>query len=42
MPCLPEFVGPPIVYTQGPHLLELVVDDEGSALHVSDVLVIRS
>lgn len=41
-PSLPAFAGPPVVYAQGPHLLELVVDDEGSAWPVSDVLVIRS
>ena len=41
-PCLPAFAGPAIVYTEGAHLLELVVDDDGSAVHVSDVLVIRS
>jgi hypothetical protein len=35
-------VGPPVVYTHGSHLLELVIDDEGSALRVGDVLVIRS
>jgi hypothetical protein len=41
-PSLPAFAGPPIVYLEGPHLLELVVDGEGSARPVSDTLVIRS
>jgi hypothetical protein len=41
-PFLPPFAGPPIVYLQGPHLLELVVDDEGSVRQVSNGLVIRS
>jgi Glyoxalase-like domain len=40
-PCLPPFAGPPIVYVQGPHLLELVVGDEGSVRPVSHGLVIR-
>jgi hypothetical protein len=40
-PSLPAFAGPPIVYVEGPHLLELVVDGEGSARPVSDTLVIR-
>jgi hypothetical protein len=38
---LPPFEGPPIDYVQGPHLLELVVGDEGSARPVSGSLVIR-
>jgi Glyoxalase-like domain len=41
-PSLQPFEGPPIVYTEGPHLLELIVGDEGRALSVSDCLVIRS
>ena len=41
-PFLPPFAGPPIVYLQGPHLLELVVDEEGSVRQVSDGLAIRS
>jgi Glyoxalase-like domain len=41
-PVFPPFAGPPIVYREGPHLLELVVGDEGSARPVSDALVIRS
>lgn len=41
-PCLPVFAGPPVVYEQGPHLLELVVDDEGPASRVGDALLIRS
>jgi len=41
-PSLPAFAGPAVVYVHGPHLLELVVDDEGSAWPVSDVLAIRS
>lgn len=41
-PCLPAFAGPPIVYAQGPHLLELVVDEAGSAASIGNVLVIRS
>jgi hypothetical protein len=40
-PSLPPFEGPPIDYVQGPHLLELVVGDEGSARPVSGSLVIR-
>jgi hypothetical protein len=34
-PFLPPFAGPPIVYLQGPHLLELVVDDKGSVLFLT-------
>jgi hypothetical protein len=41
-PLLPPFAGPSIVCEQGPHLLELVVGDEGLGRPVSDVLVIRS
>lgn len=41
-PFLPPFAGPSIVYLQGPHLLELVVSDRGSARPVSDRLIIRS
>jgi hypothetical protein len=41
-PSLQPFEGPPIVYTEGPHLLELIVGDEGRALSVSEGLVIRS
>ena len=41
-PFLPPFAGPPIVYLPGPHLLELVVDEEGSVRQVSDGLAIRS
>jgi hypothetical protein len=41
-PSLPPFAGPPIVYVKGPHLLELVVGDEGIARRISDALVIRS
>ena len=41
-PFLPPFAGPSIVYVQGPHLLELVVGDAGSARPVSDGLMIRS
>jgi Glyoxalase-like domain len=42
-PSLPPLAaGPPIVYERGSHLLELVVDSEGTARPVSDVLLIRS
>ena len=41
-PFLPPFAGPSIVYVKGPHLLELVVGDAGSARRVSDGLMIRS
>jgi hypothetical protein len=41
-PSLEPFAGPPIVYAEGPHLLELIVGDEGRTLSVSDGLVIRS
>ena len=41
-PFLPPFAGPSIVFAQGPHMLELVVGDEGSARPVSDCLSIRS
>lgn len=41
-PFLPPFAGPSIVCEQGPHLLELVVGDDGSARPVSDALIIRS
>jgi Glyoxalase-like domain len=40
-PSLPPFSGPQILYERGAHLLELVVDDGGAALRVSDGLVIR-
>jgi Glyoxalase-like domain len=40
-PSLPPFAGPPIVYVQGPHLLELIVGDQDRGLPVSDGLVIR-
>ena len=40
-PSLPPFSGPPVVYAQGPHLLELVVGEEGSARPVSEGLVLR-
>lgn len=40
-PSLPPFSGPPIVYQPGPHMLELVVDNEGAALRLSDGLAIR-
>jgi hypothetical protein len=41
-PFLPEFTGPSVVYSAGPHLLELLVDEEGSARPVSDGLIIRA
>jgi hypothetical protein len=41
-PFLPEFAGPSVVYSEGPHLLELVVDEEGTARPVSDGLIIRA
>jgi hypothetical protein len=41
-PFLAEFTGPPIVYSEGPHSLELVVKEEGTARPVADGLVIRS
>ena len=40
-PSLPPFEGPPIRCEPGPHLLQLVVGSERSALSVSDVLVVR-
>ena len=40
-PSIPPYVGPSIVYERGPHALELVVGNEGSALSVSNGLVIR-
>jgi hypothetical protein len=40
-PSLPHFAGPPIVYLKGPHLLELVVDDERRVRPISDGLIIR-
>jgi hypothetical protein len=40
-PSLPPFSGPPVVYQRGAHLLELVVDNEGVPLRLSDGLVIR-
>ena len=40
-PSLPPFAGPPIVYAEGPHMMELVVGDAGSHLPVSDALVMR-
>jgi len=40
-PSLPPFSGPPIVYQPGPHMLELVVENEGAALQVSDSLLLR-
>ena len=40
-PSLPPFAEPPIVYVQGPHLLEPLIRNEGSARPVSDGLVIR-
>jgi glyoxalase-like protein len=39
-PSLPRFAGPPIVYLQGAHLLELVVGHGGTSRAVSDNLVI--
>ncbi len=39
-PSVPTFVGPPVVYERGPHALELVVGNEGSA-RSSDGLTIR-
>jgi hypothetical protein len=41
-PFLPEFTGPSVVYSAGPHWLELLVDEEGSAWPVSDGLIIRA
>jgi hypothetical protein len=41
-PSLPRFAGPPVVFLHGPHLLELVIDDEGTVRAISDDLVIRS
>jgi hypothetical protein len=38
---LPPFAGPPIVNVPGPHLLELVVVEDGSPLAVSEGVVIR-
>lgn len=40
-PSLPPFAGPPIVYAEGPHMMELVVGDEDSHRSVSAALVIR-
>ena len=40
-PSLPPFAGPPIVYAEGPHMMELVVGDAGSHRPVSDALVMR-
>jgi hypothetical protein len=40
-PSLPPFAGPPIRHEPGPHLMELVVGGDSSALAVSDVLVVR-
>jgi hypothetical protein len=39
-PSLLRFAGPPIVYVEGSHLLELVVGDGGTSRTVSDNLVI--
>jgi hypothetical protein len=39
-PSLPSYNGPPVVYAPGPHLLELVVGDGGSARPITDGLVI--
>ena len=41
-PSLPPFAGPPIVYLQGPHQLELVVVDDGVARPVSNGLLLCS
>jgi hypothetical protein len=38
---LPEFTGPSVVDSEGPHLLELVVDEEGTARPLNDGLIIR-
>lgn len=40
-PSLPPFAGPPIVYAEGPHMMELVVGHAGSHRPVSDALVMR-
>jgi Glyoxalase-like domain len=39
-PSLAPFAGPPIVYHPGPHMLELVIGDEGRKRLVSDALAI--
>jgi Glyoxalase-like domain len=39
-PSLPQFAGPPIVYLPGPHLLELVIGDQGRPLVVSQAVTI--
>jgi hypothetical protein len=41
-PSLLPFVGPPIVYEPGPHMLELVVGNDGSARSITEGLIIRS
>jgi hypothetical protein len=41
-PSLPPYTGPPIVHAPGPHLLELVLDVDGSSRPISDGLAIRS
>ena len=40
-PSVPPYAGPPIVYAQGSHRLELVVGDGGTVRPVSDGLAIR-
>ena len=40
-PSLPDFAGPAIAWTEGPHGLDLVVGDEGSPLRVDDYVTIR-
>jgi hypothetical protein len=41
-PSLPPAAGPPIVYAAGPHMLELVIDNQGTARPIGRCLVIRS
>jgi hypothetical protein len=41
-PSVPSFAGPPVLYEPGRHSLKLVAGSEGSALSVSDGLVIRA
>ena len=39
-PSLPPFAGPPLVYRLGPHLLELVVGEDGRTRTVTDTLAV--
>ncbi len=41
-PALLPYAGPPIIYREGPHLLELVVGNAGSVRQITDALRMRS